>query len=83
MARNLAQKLPSPLLVSNRSRSKAEQLVQELGPTKIMIIDDPSDLAREADIIFTNLANDAVVKTAYEGFAAALKVRLLRLHCAI
>ncbi|KAI0094384.1 NAD(P)-binding protein [Irpex rosettiformis] len=73
MARNLTQKLPSALLVSNRSRSKAEQLVKELGETKVKIVDDPANLAREADIFFTNLANDAVVKEAYQGFVAALK----------
>lgn len=83
MARNLAKKIPSALLVSNRSRSKAEQLLKELGPNKVKIIDDPADLARQADIIFTNLANDAVVKQAHEGFAAALKVSLLQFPSAI
>lgn len=74
MARNLAKRLPSPLLVSNRTRSKAEQLHEELGDSKIKIIDKPEDLATECDIVFTNLANDEIVKYAYEQFAAALKV---------
>lgn len=79
MARNLTKNLPSPLRVSNRSRSKAEQLLKELGETKVKIVDDPANLALEADIIFTNLANDTVVKEAYEGFVAALKVCIRRM----
>jgi glutamyl-tRNA reductase len=74
MARNLAKRLPIPLLVSNRTRSKAEQLHHELGDSKIKIVEKPEDLATECDIVFTNLANDEVVKQTYELFAAALKV---------
>ncbi|KAI0348223.1 NAD(P)-binding protein [Trametopsis cervina] len=72
MARNLAHRLASPLLVSNRTRSKADSLAKELGESKIKVIENPADLALECDIIFTNLANDAVVKDAYEKFTAAL-----------
>ena len=79
MARNLTKNLPSPLRVSNRSRSRAEQLLKELGETKVKIVDNPANLALEADIIFTNLANDTVVREAYEGFVAALKVRTCRM----
>jgi len=79
MARNLANSLEKhpagslPLLVYNRTTSKSEKLLKELGPSKIRIVDNPSDLATECNIIFTNLVNDEVVKSAYKGFHEILK----------
>ena len=80
MARNLAktrssQASPSPLMVYNRSAGKSEQLQKELGADKIQIAQSPEQLVQECDIVFTSLASDAVVKSVYEQFAAALKVR--------
>lgn len=81
MAKNLANKpitspsSASPLLVWNRSRAKSEKLLKELGPEKIRIAENPEELARECDMIFTNLSNDAVVKEIFLKFAAALEVR--------
>lgn len=80
MARNLASHLASsahssPLRVWNRTRSKSEQLAQEVGASKVKISEKPEDLALECDVIITNLANDEVVKHVYEQFASALKVR--------
>ena len=79
MARNLAktrssQPAPSPLMVYNRSVGKCEQLQKELGADKIQIAQSPEQLVQECDIVFTSLASDAVVKSVYEQFAAALKV---------
>lgn len=76
MARNLANRAAaiSPLHVFNRTRSKSEQLVEEVGHSKVKIADKPEDLALECDVIITNLANDEVVKHMYENFARALKV---------
>lgn len=74
MARNLVKRLSSPLVVANRTRSKAEQLQKELGESKVKIVDTPAAIAQECDIILTNLANDAVVKTIYEQFTEALSV---------
>jgi len=79
MARNLANGLETnapgalPLIVYNRTVSKSENLLQELGPSKIRIAQSPGDLARECDLIFTNLANDEVVKSVYDEFHAVLR----------
>ncbi|OBZ79641.1 putative oxidoreductase YfjR [Grifola frondosa] len=80
MARNLAKYRGThspgspPLLVWNRTASKSEQLQKELGEDKIKIAQSPKDIALECDVVFTNLANDTVVKDIYEQFANALKV---------
>jgi len=75
MARNMANKahLAHPVKVWNRSTSKAEKMLGELGPKKITIAKSLDELAKECDIIFTNLANDAVVKDVYTKFAEAIK----------
>jgi 3-hydroxyisobutyrate dehydrogenase-like beta-hydroxyacid dehydrogenase len=57
-----------------RTVAKSEKLLQELGPSKIKIANSAADLARECDVIFTNLANDEVVKSVYEEFLNVLKV---------
>ena len=80
MARNLANHRNShpqgapPLLVYNRTREKAERLLKELGPNKIRIADNPEQLARECNVIITNLGNDTVVKSVYARFKEALNV---------
>ncbi|CAL1694656.1 unnamed protein product [Somion occarium] len=62
MARNLARHptahISSPVLVWNRTKAKSEQLVKELGESKVQIAADPEEVARECDIVFTNLASD-------------------------
>ncbi|GBE77262.1 hypothetical protein SCP_0101350 [Sparassis crispa] len=78
MARNLAKyrgSLPStsPLLVYNRSASKSQELQKLLGASKVEIAESPEQLVLECDIVITILATDAVVKTIYEQFAAALQ----------
>lgn len=83
MARNLANRLAtilphSPLHVYNRTRSKSEKLLEELGQSKIKITEKPEDLALECDIIISNLANDEVVKQTFEKLIHALKVCVLR-----
>lgn len=80
MARNIATRLASPavqfpLRVWNRSTAKGEHLANEVGQSKIKIVEKPEDLALECDIIITNLASDEVVKGIFQQFAAALKVR--------
>ena len=81
MARNMITKVASPMIqhpvrVWNRSKEKAENLAKETGPGNVKIVDNPEDLALECDIIITNLANDDVVKSMYQQFAAALKACL-------
>lgn len=81
MARNLAKSMEGhpagglPLVVFNRTVSKSEALLEKLGPNLIKIAQSPEELALECDIIFTNLANDEVVKSVYTQFHSALKVR--------
>jgi 3-hydroxyisobutyrate dehydrogenase-like beta-hydroxyacid dehydrogenase len=76
MARNLANGVArsggAPLLVYNRTTSKAEKLVSEIGSEKVEIAASPGQLATECDIIITSLASDAAVKSIHEEFAKAL-----------
>ncbi|THG95470.1 hypothetical protein EW026_g6190 [Hermanssonia centrifuga] len=78
MARNLATRLSHPtvqhpIVVYNRTRARAEKLAKEVGESEIKIANSPEELAIECDIIFTNLADDEVVKMFFEKFASALK----------
>ncbi|KAI0783139.1 NAD-P-binding protein [Abortiporus biennis] len=73
MARNLAKQRNSPIFVWNRTKEKAESLKQELGPNKVIIADSLEEIAKECDVVFTNLANDTVVKQVFLTFAGALK----------
>lgn len=80
MAKNLANRHVStptsnPILIWNRSRAKCEKLLKELGDSKIKIADSLEEVAKESDMVFTNLANDVVVKDVYFQFARAIKVR--------
>jgi len=82
MARNLAvykasSPVPSlPLLVYNRTVSKSEDLVKEAGKANVHIAQNVSQLVTECDVIITNLASDAVVKSVYMEFSKALTVRI-------
>ena len=78
MARNLATHQRSdalPVLVYNRTAAKAQALADELGPHKAAVAAGPEQIARECDIVVTNLGDDAAVMSIYQRFAAALKVR--------
>jgi 3-hydroxyisobutyrate dehydrogenase-like beta-hydroxyacid dehydrogenase len=90
MARNLAKNRSShpsgspPMVVWNRTISKAESLAKEVGGDKMRAAQSPAEVATECDIIVTNLANDEVVVQIYEEFAKALTVRFLvsqHVHC--
>ncbi|KAG1757840.1 NAD(P)-binding protein [Suillus lakei] len=75
MARNLANSFKSqlpPLLVYNRTVAKSQKLRAELGASAIKVADTLDQLVTECDVIFTNLANDAVVTSTYNEFAKAL-----------
>lgn len=80
MARNLAKWRKQhvhgslPLLVWNRTKGKAEDLSKEVGSEAITIADSLEEVANEADIIFTNLATDEVVRSVYKTFQKALQV---------
>ncbi|KAF4604832.1 hypothetical protein EYR40_003614 [Pleurotus pulmonarius] len=76
MTRNLANAREAgsvPILVWNRSVSKSEALQKELGEGKIRIAQNVEQIARECDVIITNLANDEVVREIYQKFSDALK----------
>lgn len=85
MARNLAMNAPRndvhkslpPLLVWNRTVTKAQKLIGIVGEEKARLAKDPEQIARECDIVFVNLANDDVVRMIYYRLAASLKVCLL------
>lgn len=76
IARNLAKGRPAdaaPLLVYNRTASKAEKLVQEVGAGSAKVAASLEQLVNACDVVVTNLANDAVVELYYGEFAKALK----------
>ncbi|KIJ66179.1 hypothetical protein HYDPIDRAFT_26550 [Hydnomerulius pinastri MD-312] len=79
MARNLALSLKSrddaspPLLAYNRTAAKTEKLAQDTGEAAVRVASSPAQLVIECDIIFTNLASDAVVIAVYNDFAETLK----------
>jgi len=82
MSRNLATKnhyKPGnpPLLVWNRTISKSEQLLSEIGESKVAIAQSVEQVVSDCDIIFTNLATDEVVKSIYDQIAKALSVRCM------
>lgn len=79
MARNIATSQKSsqkPIMVWNRTVEKAEKLANQLGKSVITVASGPAQLVSECDIIFTNLANDAVVQDIYNQFSRQLDVRL-------
>lgn len=87
MARNLAKhRTPTSsgshtlsILVWNRTVSKAQALQKELGGDRVRIAQTLEQIATECDVIFTNLANDDVVKSIFQQFATALSVRAVQL----
>lgn len=84
MARNLAtsrqsQSNTNPVLLYNRTLSKAQKLVDQVGSSVVQVASSPAQLATECDVIFTNLANDAAVQSVYNEFAKALTVCLAAL----
>jgi len=93
MAHNLARARAShatgspPVLVWNRSLSKSEMLLSELGPDNVRVAESPAQVATMCDVIVTNLANDEIVKAIYEEYSNALTVRglftLLLFYCSI
>lgn len=48
-------------------------LVQEVGESKVKIIDTPGELGALADITFTSLGSDAVVRSIYHDIAQILE----------
>lgn len=84
MARNIAtsrqsQSNTTPVLLYNRTLSKAQKLVDQVGSSAAKVASSPAQLATECDVIFTNLANDAAVQSVYNDFAKALSVCLVTL----
>ncbi|KAI1793053.1 NAD(P)-binding protein [Ganoderma leucocontextum] len=79
MARNLANWRKehvhgsSPILVWNRTKAKADDLVKQTGEGLIAAADSVEHIANECDIIITNLSDDAAVRKVYDQFAKALE----------
>lgn len=77
MARNLAKHRllhSTPLLIWNRTVKRAQKLADELGEERVRVASSIEELVTQCDIIFTNLANDEVVKTIYTTIADILSV---------
>lgn len=75
MALNLAATTTNhPLIVYNRTTSKATALAEE-AQGRAVVAESLADLVEKSDVIFTNLANDEVVKSIYEEILTILQVR--------
>ena len=68
MAANIAR-AGFPVVVYNRTRSKAESLAAEHG---MSVADSPKAAAADADVLITMLADEASVQAVYEGELGAL-----------
>jgi len=68
MIKNLLSKgkLTTPLVVYNRTKSRAEDLATEVGGNKITVEESIGSVVSGADIIFTCLGDDAAVKATIE-----------------
>ncbi|KAH8729143.1 hypothetical protein GQ44DRAFT_823855 [Phaeosphaeriaceae sp. PMI808] len=70
MSKNLIEKgnLDKPLLLWNRTKQRADDLATNLaskfGPNKTKVVDNLHDAAKEADIIFMCMSDDAAVTSA-------------------
>ncbi|KAI0640128.1 NAD-P-binding protein [Trametes polyzona] len=79
MARNLAKWRKDhvqgslPILVWNRTKTRSDELVKELGDDAVTVADSLEQLANECDVVLTNLSEDSVVKSVYQVFAKALE----------
>lgn len=63
MSKNLVEKgnLDKPLILWNRTKKRADDLAATLGSSKTKVADTINDAAKEADIIFMCLGDDASV----------------------
>jgi 3-hydroxyisobutyrate dehydrogenase-like beta-hydroxyacid dehydrogenase len=68
MVSNIAKKalLTSPILVHNRTISRAEEFVKSLPPGRAVVCSDLSDGVQKADIIFSCLGDDKAILETYE-----------------
>lgn len=68
MCKNLVEKgnLDKPLILWNRTTARTELLSSKLGPDKTKVVHHVSDAAKEADIIFMCLGDDASVNDAVD-----------------
>src|ERR1700749_1881175 len=73
MCRNLVEKgnLSKPLILYNRSAARAEALSEQIGKEKTQVATSVEEAVKDADIIFSCVANDVAIK---EIIDAALKV---------
>ena len=66
----------------NRTRSKADQLVEEVaersaqagGITTIKVVESVEEVVNSSDIVITSLSSDAVVTEIYDRIAEAIRV---------
>ncbi|KAK7927938.1 hypothetical protein PG985_004936 [Apiospora marii] len=67
MSKNLAEKgsLDKPLLVYNRTKKRADDLVAKVGSDKAEALDSVEDGVKRSSIIFTSLSNDQAVEELY------------------
>lgn len=64
MCKNLVEKgsLSSPLILFNRTQTRADKLASELGSGKTRVVSTVAEAVKEADIIFTCVGDDAAIR---------------------
>ncbi|KAK7956850.1 uncharacterized protein PG986_006072 [Apiospora aurea] len=67
MSKNLAEKgsLDKPLLAYNRTKKRADDLVEKVGSGKAEALESVEDGVKRSNIIFTSLSNDKAVEELY------------------
>jgi 3-hydroxyisobutyrate dehydrogenase-like beta-hydroxyacid dehydrogenase len=65
MCKNLVEKgnLSAPLILYNRTQSRAQDLSNKLGTSKTKVVDTINDAVKASDIIFMCLGDDDAVKS--------------------
>ncbi|CAO2652975.1 Nn.00g023860.m01.CDS01 [Neocucurbitaria sp. VM-36] len=58
--------LDKPLILFNRTRKRADDLAAGLGPSETKVVDTINDAAKQSDIIFMCLGDDAAVNSAVD-----------------
>lgn len=75
MVSNLASKgnLDKPVLIYNRTESRATELAAKIGGGKVEVVSSPVEGARRADVIFTILSNDTAAQEVYATMLDGIK----------
>ncbi len=75
MSKNLQDHTEKPILVYNRSIERSQILKAE--SPKVVILEDPTQLAKESDIIFICVANDEVLNSIFDKIIGEVRGKII------